>query len=209
VISATLGLRASRGGAVVVAVAFEDAEPRIVLSSFVSTAEEHDRLAAEPYHVAAELAREPNETSLAEAEAAVREGRKRQDKLAATGLRGIVERLRSAGFDPTGSALLVNRAGWVTDLLRYSLASSEHPAVAEGLAVREAVRYGLRKVEIPFEELDEKTLAAEAASSLHLTSPKLEAHLKDFGTTAGRPWRKEHKLACLAAWVTCAKADAR
>ena len=32
----------------------------------------------------------------------------------------------------------------------------------------------------------------------------LDAGLKALGAAVGRPWRKEQKLACLAAWVTVA-----
>jgi hypothetical protein len=140
-----VGLRAFRGGAIAVGVYVERDAPRVALSSFVSTAAESDRLALEPYHVAAELARVVSQKTLAEAEAAVREGRKRQDALAAAGLRVVASRLEDAGFVADGAALLVNRAGWVTDLLRYSLATPEHPAVAEGLAVRDAFRHALHE----------------------------------------------------------------
>ena len=80
-----LGFRALKGGSVVVGVA-ADGEPRVVLSSFLATAAEGDRLSLEPYHVAAEMERGPQGRASAEAEAAVAEGRKRQDKLAAAGL---------------------------------------------------------------------------------------------------------------------------
>jgi hypothetical protein len=201
----TLGLRASRGGAIVVAVDVERDAPRVALSSFIPTAAENDRIASEPYHVAAELARDMNEGSLAEATAAVREGRKRQDELAATGLRVVMRQLNDAGFDPSTAALLVNRAGWVTDLLRYSLATPEHPAVAEGLAVRDAFRHALRENNMQFVELDEKALPAEAAAQLRVSPVEMDACLKALGSTVGRPWRKEHKLACLAAWATAAR----
>jgi orotate phosphoribosyltransferase-like protein len=115
-----LGFRALKGGSVVVGVA-ADGEPRVVLSSFLATAAEGDRLSLEPYHVAAEMERGPQGGASAEAEAAVAEGRKRQDKLAAAGLKDIVRELRKEGGEPVVAALLVNRAGWITDLLSYSL----------------------------------------------------------------------------------------
>lgn len=201
----TLGLRASRGGAIVVAVDIERNAPHAALSSFIPTAIESDRLALEPYHVAAELAYDPTEKNLAEAAAAVREGRKRQDELAAAGLRIVVRQLNEVGFASSAAALLVNRAGWVTDLLRYSLATPEHPAVAEGLAVREAFRHALRENNLRFVEVDEKTLRADGASQLRVTTLDLDARLKALGGTVGRPWRKEQKLACLAAWTTAAR----
>jgi len=39
---------------------------------------------------------------------------------------------------------------------------------------------------------------------LPLAPGEIDAALKDLGATAGRPWRKEQKLACLAAWIAVA-----
>jgi hypothetical protein len=54
-----LGLRALKGGAVVVGVTVEGGEPRVVLSTFLATCAEGDRLSFEPYSVAAEFKRDP------------------------------------------------------------------------------------------------------------------------------------------------------
>jgi len=189
----TLGLRAIRGGSIVVAVTHEPrGAPQVVLSTFLPTAAADDPIALEPYHVAAEIVRSRSTGALARAEATVREGRARQDQLAANSLRSIIEQLRDASWNPSGAALLVNRAGWVTDLLQYSFASESHPPVAEGLAVRDALRFALRENGIDFVEVDEKTLLADR-------------RLADCTSSLGGPWRKEHKLACLAAWTNSAR----
>lgn len=192
-----LGLRAGRGGSVVVGVA---PGPRVVLSAFLATAAEGDRLAFEPYHVAAEMVRDDE----AGAEAAVAEGRRRQNALAAEGLADMVRRLRGDGFEPAAAALLVNRAGWITDLLRYSLGAPEHPPVAEGLAVRDALRSACARCGLDLVEMDEKSLPAEGPARLGLPAAEMEGELSSLGASAGRPWRKEQKLACLAAWVAVA-----
>jgi hypothetical protein len=196
-----LGLRALRGGSVIVAIGLEKRQPRMVLSSFLATAADDDRLSREPYHVAFEMPRGPDGGPSADAAAAVVEGRKRQDQLAAENLADIARTLRAQEREPAVAGLLVNRAGWVTDLLSYSLAFADHPPVAEGLAVREALRFALGQCRIDMTELDEKTLPALALETLSLPSADIDAHLKRLGTAAGRPWRKEQKLACLAAWV--------
>jgi hypothetical protein len=189
----TLGLRASRGGSIVVAVIREhQGTPRVVLSTFLPTAAADDRIALEPYHVAAEVVRSRSAGALAQAEGTVREGRARQDELAANGLRSIAAQLKDASWNPCGAALLVNRAGWVTDLLQYSFASKSHPPVAEGLAVRDALRFALRENEIDFVEVDEKALLAD--QRLAACKSNLDG-----------PWRKEHRLACLAAWTNFAR----
>ncbi|GAA0315140.1 hypothetical protein GCM10009087_26970 [Sphingomonas oligophenolica] len=199
-----LGFRVLKGGSVVVGVTTNGNEPRIVSSSFLATAAENDRLSLEPYHVAAEMARGPDGGASAQAAAAVAEGRRRQDMCAAAGLGDIIDTLRTAGSEPVVAALLVNRAGWISDLLDYSLAFADHPPVAEGLAVRDALRFAFGRLGIDVMEMDEKSLGESASKQLGLESADIDARLKTLGTTVGKPWRKEQKLACLAAWVAVA-----
>lgn len=201
-----LGFRAVRGGGVTVCVALEAGRPRVVLSSFLATAAEGDRLSLEPYAVAAEMKPGPDGKASPDAAAAVAEGRKRQDQLAAQGLADILAKMRGAGYDPVAAALLVNRAGWITDLLEYSLFAPEHPAVAEGLAVREALRFAFRDAGVVAAELDEKSLPERASETLGLPPAERDMRLKELGAAVGRPWRKEQKLACLAAWISLAAA---
>ena len=196
-----LGFRAQRGGAVVVGVALEGASPRVVLSTFLATAAEGDRGSLEPYHVAAEMPRLKDGSASAAAKGLVAEGRKRQEALAVSGLREIVAGLRGQGLAVGAAALLVTRAGWMDDLLAYSLMDPGHPPVAEGLAVREALRVAFKKARLEVSETDEKSLPVLASQVLGMTAGAIEARMKVLGASAGRPWRKEQKLACLAAWV--------
>jgi hypothetical protein len=200
-----LGFRAGRGGSLVVGVAVDGGEPRLLLSTHLATASEGDRLAFEPYHVAFEMAGGARGEVPAEAAAVVAEGRRRQAVLAAEGLAAILERLRAQGCEAVGGALLVNRAGWITDLLQHSLTDPGHPPVAEGLAVRDALRSAAARCGLGLIELDEKSLADTAAVRLGRSPGELEARLKTVGA-GSKPWRKEHKLACLAAWMNAAAA---
>lgn len=199
---AAIGLRAQKGGAIVVAIAVEAGEPRILLSTAIKTHGPGDRLSLEPYGVAAEMAGD----APAEAAAAVAEGRERQDRLAAENLRTAIRHLEP---EAALAALLVNRAGWITDRLSYSLAWPEHVPVAELLAVRDALRFGVRECGIDLVELDEKSLFDVAAERLEMSPEEIEARLKALGASVGKPWRKEQKLACLAAWVAIAQRTER
>jgi hypothetical protein len=200
---AALGLRAVRGGAVAVGVVLEDGRPRVVLSEFLATAAEGDRLAFEPYHVAYEMADGARHAS-PEIVAAVAEGRRRQAALAASGLAGIVGRMRDAGLRPAAAAVLVNRAGWVTDLLQHVLCDPAHPPFAEGMAVRDALRAAIAGGGLDLIELDEKSLPGSAPMRLGLSEGDLEARLKALGAGC-KPWRREHRLAALAAWIAAAQ----
>jgi hypothetical protein len=195
-----LGFKAARGGSVVVAVASDGRDPRVVLSTFLATAEDGDRLSLEPYHVAYEMAHGARGIP-AKAAAVVAEGRKRQEKLATTALKDIVRRIEDAGFKSAVAALLINRAGWMSDLLEHALSAPEHRPVIEGLAVRDALRSAFRHCGMNVVELDEKSLQVEASRALHSSIGAIDTRLKNAGASAGKPWRKEQKLACLAAWL--------
>jgi hypothetical protein len=189
---------------VVVGVGIDKSEPRIVMSTFLPTAAEGDHLALEPYRVAYEMKRGPNGEASTEAVAAVAEGHKRQGELAAKGLGDIVGRLRDAGCEPVIAALLVNRAGWITDALTYSLSGPDHVPVAEGIAARDAVRFACGQCGLEVVEIDEKSVHEVASKQLRLSPPDIDIRLKSLGANVGRPWRSEQKLACLSAWIAVA-----
>jgi hypothetical protein len=199
-----LGFRAFKGGGVVVGVILEKAGPRVVLSTFLPTAADGDRLALEPYRVAYEMKRGPDGGASTEAAAAVAEGHKRQAEQAVKGLGDILGKLRDTRGEPVIAALLVNRAGWIRDALAYSLSFPEHVAVAERLAVRDALRLACASCGLEVAEMDEKSLPELASQLLGLSPHELDVRLKSLGATVGRPWRREQKLACLSAWVTVA-----
>jgi len=199
-----LGFRALKGGGVVVGVVVDKGEPRVVMSTFLPTAAVGDRLAFEPYRVAYEMKRGLDGEASTEAAAAVAEGHKRQGELAAKGLGDIVRRLRDEGCELVIAALLVNRAGWITDALAYSLSWPEHVPIAEGLAVRDALRFACGRCDVEVTEIDEKSLHEVASKQLHLSPHDIDIRLKSLGATVDRPWRREQKLACLSAWITVA-----
>ncbi|PMQ04477.1 hypothetical protein DyAD56_14545 [Dyella sp. AD56] len=200
-----IGLRAHKGGAVAVCVAVENGVPQVVLSTVLVTGAESDRLSFEPYRVAAEMPRGPEGKASADAIAAVEEGRRRQDAAATKGLQAMLSDMAAAGYATVVVALLVNRAGWVTDLLAYSLEWAEHVPVAEALAVRDALRSACSGCGIERVELDEKSLPELAASELGVSSVDISDRLKTLGMSRWKPWRKEQKLACLAAWLAAGR----
>jgi hypothetical protein len=193
-----LGLRAVKAGAVLVGVTADAGEPRLVVSQVVATAGEGDRLSMEPYRAAAEAVAEGR--TLAEAAALVAEGRERQNRIATRAMADVAHSLRGAGHEPVVAALLVNRAGWITDLLEYSLSWTEHVPVAEPLAVRDALRFAIGQAGLALTEIDEKSLPDLAPAQIGMPPDALDAALAALGASVGRPWRKEQKLACLAAW---------
>jgi hypothetical protein len=72
------------------------------------------------------------------------------------------------------------------------------------LAVRVALRAAFAGAGLDVVEMDEKSLRESAMLKLPLAPGQIDLQLKALGATAGRPWRKEQKAACLAAWVATA-----
>lgn len=130
----------------------------------------------------------------------VEEGRRRQLECATEGLKELLAGLRGCGLDPVTAGLLVNRAGWVNDILTYSLEWADHRPVAEGLAVRDTMRSAFSAAGLRYEEVDEKSLPDLAPRDLALSSESIADHIRRLGREAGAPWRREQKAACLAAW---------
>jgi hypothetical protein len=204
VVPVGIGFRAVGGGAVVVGVALEGDEPCVVLSRVLATGEQGDRLSLGPYTVAADLYRR-SEGGMVEAAAALAEGRRRQERSAADALRAIIRELEEAKYRPSLAALLVNRADWITDVLEYSLAWPEHAPVAEGLAVRDALRFAFKECSLKAVEFDEKSLPELAANAFGSSAIAIAARLKALGVPVGKPWRKEQKSACLGALLALAR----
>jgi homoserine kinase len=76
------------------------------------------------------------------------------------------------------------------------------------MAVRDALRFAVGKCGLELVELDEKSLPDQAARGLGLSAAEIDAQLKAFAPAAGKPWRKEQKLAALAAWIAAASRGA-
>lgn len=197
---AVLGLRVVAEGGWAVVVARSDGGPRCVGSFLLPRARDEDLGAARPF-AAFFAAAQGGEGRMAEAVLALTEARKRQDEAVRGALSAALARCAESGVGPERLVLLVNRAGWIGDLISYSLAYPEHAAVADGLCLRQAFRAAAAALALPVREMDEKTLPVAAAAVLGLGAAEIQSHLKKMGEGL-KPWRKEQKLACLAAWTS-------
>src|SRR5260370_18137473 len=83
-LKSAIGLRASKGGAVAVGLSVDEGEPRVLLSKFLKTSADGDRLSLEPYGVAFEMAAGSQGAS-AQAVAPVAAGRRRKGALPGEG----------------------------------------------------------------------------------------------------------------------------
>jgi hypothetical protein len=75
---------------------------------------------------------------------------------------------------------------------------------SEGALFREAIRRASEALEISVTEIRAKELQSRAATTLGVSAAKVVQHLIRIGHAAGRPWAKDHRDACLAAWIALA-----
>jgi hypothetical protein len=200
---AALGFRAHMGWVAAVGVTLNAGAPRLVHSSIVKTAADGDRIAKEPYHVAAGwdgLNRVPPHP---DPKAAIAEGRKAQARLATEAIADIVRALEAQKLKTVAGAVLATRA-WLGHDLAGILGSHAHVHVYEGEAVRDAVRAGLKANKITAQDVGEKSLYAVAAKALKQSEARLKTTLTALRGGASGPWRQDQKLAALAAWLLLA-----
>jgi hypothetical protein len=199
---AAIGLRAHTGWVAAVAVTLDDSGPCVVHSSIIMTAPDGDRTAKEPYHVAAGwdgLTRVPPHPNPA---AAVAQGRKTQERMASQGIAEIITELEAKKLKVTAGAVLATR-GLQSYTLEEALSCHSHVHVAEGMTVRDAIRFALKANKIAAREFDQKSLYADGSKTLKLSEARLKQRLVDLKGTI-KPWTQDQKLCALAAWLALA-----
>jgi hypothetical protein len=123
--------------------------------------------------------------SLAKAKAAIRSA---AEELAAKGQDVVASGIVAGGRPPAAS-------------LEEILKSHSAVHAAEGELFRGAIRGASEALEIAVVEVRGKDLHARAAAILEISAAQLAQRLSRIGRAAGRPWAKDQKEACLAAWI--------
>jgi hypothetical protein len=186
------GMKAHSGWAAVVVVGTSGGKLEVVDRFRMELVEEHEESwAKQPYHAAEDL--DPSE-----ARALVKLGVMSARRIAVREMRKAIKRIRAAGHEVTGCAVLVvdPMPNWTVDQI---LAVHFRMHKAEGVLFRNVLTRaaracGLRLLEIPEKQLDEhaEQALATSVSSLRKTVTLL-------GKAAGPPWGNDQKDASLAA----------
>jgi len=188
-----LGLKARTGRAI--AVSIGDESLQVMERTQIRLLPEG---AFAPYHLAEALPQDARQASVDRDVAAAR-------GLAASGIRDLVERLRTAGHDVCGCGVLTG-AGmppWSTDEI---VAVHVRMHQAEGKLFRDVLLDGARACGFAPLTLREKSAVDDAASALRIGRVELEARLASVGKRARAPWGKDQKEAALAAMVALSRA---
>jgi hypothetical protein len=134
------------------------------------------------------------------AERLVRESRELSLGRAKAALQAAVDELASREYEVAASGILVGNAPPTTSL-EAILASHSLVHAAEGALFRAAVRAACEALGIAVSEVRAKDLQSRAAATLGIPAGKLSQQLAAIGKAAGRPWAKDQKDSCLAAWI--------
>ena len=190
-----IGLKARTGRAVLVAIADDQHEPRVIERSQIQLLPEG---AWAPYHAAKEL-------DAADAGESIKRSIASAHDLAASGLREAARRLTEAGHEPCGCAVLVGTGmpNWSTDEI---LAVHVRMHKAEGELFRDVLVAGARACHLELTTLSDKSALDDASRMLGLARSRLDECLATLGRSAGPPWARDQKEAAAAALVALERA---
>ncbi len=191
-----LGFRTHLGWAALVALAGPPSAPRVIERQRVELADPAVPESLDPYHAARGLA-------LVEAEGVVHQGSTAIRAVARKALRSAVDGLVANGYEVMGSGILL-AAGRLPATLDKVLASHAMVHMAEGELFRGALREASERCSLPVSGLREREAFERAGALLGLTPEQLERRVNELGRELGPPWRRDQKLAAVAAWFTLA-----
>jgi hypothetical protein len=188
------------GWASVVTIVPADELFRVLRTDRIETAAPNDIEAQGPYHRAAGFQGARRIPVPADPPAVIERGLAHQRGHTLASLRTLAAELARGGYDVAAGAILMGR-GSLADTLEAVLASHAQIHVAEGLAVRAAVESALERLGIPILRVDQQSLLARTAEALGCGEAELDARVRAARPENGGRWRKEERLAALAAWV--------
>lgn len=189
----TVGFRVKSGWATVVLMAGPVATPPVLDHRVMGLSDPTIPGTKQPYH-AARGALEQNSANLAKRVELVQQITKRS-------VRQLLNDYSRIGCIIRNAALV---AGSLTE--PNSIANPHIRAHAlEGQLFRNAVEDALHSQGLDSLVVIERNAYAKASAILELPEKKLKLRVSDFSHPPGKPWRKDEKLAALAAWIAMAK----
>ncbi len=196
-VRACVAFKAHQGWAAATAVDCTGQALRPLAALRVQIVDPDNREVAEPYHVAGGwhgLERVPRPD---DPQAVIERAQRAQAAGAITALEVLRDELAGGGWD-WQRAVLLTRRGIVHDL-EESLASHAHIHIAEGDAIRTALRRGFEALQIDWVPQDEKETSQTLAERVGSSAAKLDAALKDLKPDNAVSWSKEYRLLAMAA----------
>ena len=188
---AAIGVKAKTGRAIAVVLCGPANAPQLVKRCEVTLTDPSNLATFQPYHEVMEL-------PWIESEKKVKPLRKAIERVATKRIAELIHELRAQGLKVVGLGVVGSADRDLKKIGNYHIRAH----AAEGLLFRQVLESAARDNKLPHRSFTEKTLLADAAAEVGRTVARLTADLKQLGHAAGPPWRTDHRLAAMAAWLT-------
>jgi len=198
--SACVAFKAHQGWINAVAVDARASKPLPIMATRIDLAAVDDRAVAEPYHVAGGwegLKQVPRPDDPAQV---VRKGRAAQVQAAKKQFRAFSKKLEKEDWQWHRAVVLTGRGRLGGDLEKILSAHSKIH-IAEGEAVRDAVRSAAASLRLLCVDQEEKAVLVEAAARLKTSEGLCDEEMKQLKPSGAKTWRQEERLLALAAWL--------
>lgn len=191
--TASIGLRAKTGRAIVVVLTGPPTAPHVVKRLEFSVVDPAAPETFQPYHEVLDLPWE-------QAQKAAQKMARKIERVATKALRTLLRELESEGFSVRG----VGVVGAGERNLEKIGSTHIRAHAAEGVLFRQVLEVAADTNDLPNRRFDERTIEQTAETELKIPVARIKAHLAEMGREAGSPWRADEKSAATAAWVVLA-----
>lgn len=191
--TASIGLRAKTGRAIVVVLSGPPSAPHVIKRLEFSVVDPAAPETFQPYHEVLDLPWEP-------AQKAVQKMARKIERVATKALRTLIRELASEGFDVRA----VGVVGAGERNLEKIGSTHIRAHAAEGVLFRQVLEVAAKTNDLPNRRFDERTIDQTAETELKVSLAKIKAQLVEMGREAGSPWRADEKAAATAAWIVLA-----
>jgi hypothetical protein len=194
---AAIGVRAHSGWGALVAIGGDAGDERVLARDRIVIMDPKMPGARQPYHYAREM-------DLPRAAKHIEQCAATSARMAVAAVREVAQRLRNAGCEIVGGAVLLG-SGRPLPSLEKILASHPMLHTAEGIFFREAFRTALERLEIPVTGIPERQIEERIRAASGRSASGLQKRIAGLGRSVGPPWAQDQKLAALAATVVLAE----
>ena len=187
-----LGLRIKTAKTIAVAVEATHASPRVIDRVEIALSDPTTPHSNQPFHAGLE-------TKLGERDPIVLRA---CESVSATALRTVGSYIDGLAGKPAHVGIVVNNLNDPTSIGNDHIRAH----ALEGQLFYRAVEAAVADNGIPAIVVVDKDAYADAQASLELPQATIRSEIARIGKTLGAPWRADHKVAFLAAWIALATA---
>jgi hypothetical protein len=195
---AALGFRTHSGWAVVTAVTASPFNGVVLARRRIEIADAALPGSRQPFHAAAAL------DELSAAEVLIHQRRESSTWLAALAVREMIVELAEKGHTVACASIIMASGRPLPDLAA-TLKSHALIHTAEGEFFRDVLQRASEECGLPVTKLRARDVWNRGAEAFGVPVADLQKQIAQVGRAIGPPWRDDHQLASLAAWIALAE----